>query len=133
MSWRLPFRSWSEAPRLVGRFYQRWRLAQLALLAAVVVAILLDLPSSIGLTMTLIAFGVIGATLPVSFYIAAQWEKRLMKQLEEAAYRLCPECGHPLTGLDGTIACPECGTPCEVEHVESTWRAFRPIMLGPFQ
>ena len=70
--------------------------------------------------------------MPVAIFVVAQWEKRLMRRLAEAAYRLCPRCGHRLTGLAQTTACPECGESCDLERVEQSWRSFRPTILGPF-
>ena len=64
--------------------------------------------------------------------IVVTWERRLMRQLRCADYRLCPRCGYSLVGLRGTIACPECGRPCKMTDVQRAWRLFRPRLSGVF-
>ena len=133
MGWKpLAMDRWQNSPRLVRRFYAGWALCQLGLLGALAVMWLLELPRHLAFGWCFALLGAWAACLPVLVFIAANWEKRLMSRLEEAEYRLCPQCGHRLTGLTGSTACPECGAPCEVKQVQSTWRAFRPIMIGPF-
>jgi hypothetical protein len=64
------------------------------------------------------------------FAVVVTWERRLMRRLGAAGYRLCPRCGYCLVAREGCIACPECGRACEVSEVERSWRAFRPRISG---
>lgn len=68
--------------------------------------------------------------LAIWFAIVVTWERRLMRRLARAEYRLCPRCGYSLVARTGSIACPECGRKCEMRDVELSWRAFRPRISG---
>ncbi len=69
---------------------------------------------------------------PIGLWMAlvVTWERRLVRRLRLAGYRLCLRCGYSLQGREATIACPECGRRCELSAVERTWRHFRPRISG---
>jgi ribosomal protein S27AE len=84
--------------------------------------------------MDLVTFGAVLAAVAVLvglwLYAIGRWEKRLVRKLREAAYRLCPRCGFGLAGHEGRCTCPECGTACDLETVQAAWRLFRPRITG---
>ncbi len=81
-----------------------------------------------------LAWGVGGLVLlaPIGVWMAlvVTWERRLVRRVQLAGYRLCPRCGYSLQGRKGTIACPECGRRCEMTELERIWRRFRPRLSG---
>jgi hypothetical protein len=70
--------------------------------------------------------------MPLSFFtpqfalifLFARKLRQLRKQLERADYRLCTNCIHDLSGLDGECTCPECGTPFRAESDVRSWKAL---------
>ncbi len=132
MKKKVQYRWWRDAPSFVRRVYWKLILSHVGLFAGVIVILVANVQEVLGLWWSLVVFGTLATILPLSIFVGAQWEKRLMARLEAAAYMLCPKCGHRLTGLTGRTACPECGAACEITKVQDDWRAFHPRILGPF-
>ena len=62
------------------------------------------------------------------------WEKRLVRRLRAADYKLCPHCGYSLKGheskFESQFKCPECATACDIDKIQDAWRSFRPVVTG---
>ena len=117
---------WRDAPPLVRRHYRRCLVISVAMCGLIMASSLIDLVELIGPRWTKVFAGVWILSMPVLLYVVLKPYMRLMKRIEAADYKLCPECGYQLTGLSGETACPECGVPCNIEQVVNAWRAFRP-------
>ena len=125
------YRWWRDAPKLVRRFY--WRM----FLPPVIVPVVLitvglrkrSLPRMEFVTLAAVVVAV-AVLLGLWLYAIGHWEKRLVRRLRGADYRLCPHCGFALAGHEGRCNCPECGTSCDLDKVQAAWRSFRPRISG---
>ena len=118
-----------DAPRLVRRFYW-WMI----LLPSPVAVVLLTagfwsdfLPK---FPMWIFSAMMFGLAVSAGLWVAAiaAWEKRLLKQLRAADYKLCPLCRFVLKGHKGDCNCPECGEACDLDKIQADWRSFRPMI-----
>ena len=130
-------------PELVSRYYRR-RLPWMFLMTFGGMTLAVgpwawtdrtrSLTSGLGFAWgTAVSLAAIMLPFAVWFTVVVTWERRLVRRLRTAQYRLCPRCGYSLVARTGSIACPECGRTCEMNDVELLWRAFRPRISGVFK
>lgn len=128
-----------RGPELTERFYRRMELwpfvgtfgGMALMMSAMFLHWPFELPVGTGwFTMYVVSTAIAGGmtiAVPAAWTIfMLTWESRLMRQLRESGYRLCPHCGFPLATPDETTRCPECGTSCNMREVEAAWRRFQP-------
>ncbi|MCZ6651848.1 MAG: hypothetical protein O7D91_02340 [Planctomycetota bacterium] len=122
------YRWWRDPSRIVRRFYMPMFLLPLPV-AVLLITALFTVPQ-IGLTTPEVM--ILGMVVFLSLWLAAivLWEKRLMRRLRAADYKLCPHCGYLLTAREGKFNCPECGTACDINKIQAAWRSFRPRVTG---
>lgn len=116
-------------PRLARRFYWRMSAPPLAFSVTLMAHQMLNLdliPLSWGLPVAPIV--IVGSVL-LGVWVSAVWlwERRLMRRLRAADYKLCPRCGFVLMGHEGSFNCPECGATCDLAGIQAAWRSFRPM------
>ena len=129
---RTTYRWWRDPSRIVRRFYMRMFLPMLLVAVLSTTAGLLKLPHiwPIGDAMPAV---MIGMVVVLILWLAAivWWEKRLVKKLRAADYKLCPHCGYVLKAHEGGgFKCSECGEACDIDEIQATWRSFRPRISG---
>ena len=121
-------------PRLVRRFYLRMAVPPFAFTGILLAHQMLNLdliPLSWGLPGAPIV--IVGSVLLGLFASTVWlWERRLMRRLRAADYKLCPQCGFVLMGHKGSFNCPECGEACDLDKIQAAWRSFHPITEPPW-
>ena len=128
---RITYYGWeSDAPRFVRRFYWRMIPLLLPLVVALCSVNLWNLGSTDPFGPWPIPPGLVVVLVLAFLWASAMnlWEKRLVKRLRAADYKLCPHCGYVLSGHEGAFDCPECGIACDLDKIHAVWRSFRPII-----
>ncbi len=122
------YRWWRDPSRIVRRFYRRMFLLLLAV-GALLITVLFTVPQ-IGLTMPEVMILVMAVVIILWLFPIVWWEKRLVKKLRAADYKLCPHCRYDLRGHESLFKCPECETACDIDKIQDAWRSFRPVVTG---
>ncbi len=126
------YRWWRDPSRIVRRFYMRMFLPMLLVSVVLITTGLLKVPqiSQIGdATFAAVMIGM-GVFFSLWLFAIVLWEKRLVKKLRAADYKLCPHCRYDLTGHESLFKCPECGKACDIGKIQAAWRSFRPVVSG---
>ena len=125
------YRWWRDPSRIVRRFYMRMFLPMLLVAVLSTTAGLLKLPHiwPIGDAMPAVMIGM-AVVIILWLFPIVWWEKRLVKKLRAADYKLCPHCRYDVTGHESLFNCPECGKACDIGKIQAAWRSFRPVVSG---
>lgn len=117
------FRPWRREPPVVQRIGRNYLVAStLAVAGALTIVLLRDPLDAEGQAWTRIVPGVFGL-LPLAVFLPVAWwrARRVRREFQAAAGRLCTHCAYNVGPLGERGTCPECGKPFAAQADARRW------------